>query len=76
MTPESTKKLLRDLRAGNPVKIGPQNHRKNSEGPLGRTSLKSPPPTYTVQDFTKAKKDWEEKRAAAAAAAAAAKQKK
>jgi NADH-quinone oxidoreductase subunit E len=75
LTPESTRKLLQDLRAGKPVKIGPQNHRKNSEGPLGRTSLKTPPPNYTVRDFGQAQKDWEAKKAAAAAAAAA-KQKK
>jgi len=70
LTPESMKKLLHDLRDGKPVKIGPQNHRKNSEGPLGRSSLKTSPPNYTVRDFDQAQKDWEAKKAAAAAAAA------
>ena len=30
LTPETTVKLLDDLKAGNPVKIGPQNGRINS----------------------------------------------
>jgi len=43
LTPETTRKLLDDLKAGNPVKIGPQNGRINSLGPMGRTSLTEPP---------------------------------
>jgi NADH dehydrogenase (ubiquinone) flavoprotein 2 len=70
LTPESTKKLLRDLREGKPVKVGPQTERRNSEGPLGRTSLKGKVDNYDVRDFDKVKKDWEEKKAAAAQAAA------
>jgi len=42
LTPETTVKLLDDLKAGNPVKIGPQNGRINSLGPMGRTSLTEP----------------------------------
>eukprot|EP00308_Calcidiscus_leptoporus_P005644 CAMPEP_0119404010 /NCGR_PEP_ID=MMETSP1334-20130426/143676_1 /TAXON_ID=127549 /ORGANISM="Calcidiscus leptoporus, Strain RCC1130" /LENGTH=276 /DNA_ID=CAMNT_0007427967 /DNA_START=18 /DNA_END=848 /DNA_ORIENTATION=+ len=43
LTPESTIKLLDNLRDGKEVKIGPQNGLKNSEGPMGRTSLTGPP---------------------------------
>jgi len=39
LTPATTVKLLDDLKAGRPVKIGPQNARIHSEGPMGRTSL-------------------------------------
>jgi len=39
LTPATTVKLLDDLKAGRPVKIGPQNERIHSEGPMGRTSL-------------------------------------
>ena len=39
LTPATTVKLLDDLKAGRPVKIGPQNDRIHSEGPMGRTSL-------------------------------------
>ena len=42
LTPQTTTKLLDDLKAGNPVTIGPQNGLRNSEGPLGRTSLTGP----------------------------------
>jgi len=43
LTPGNTVQLLDDLKAGNPVKIGPQNGLTNSEGPMGRTSLTEPP---------------------------------
>jgi len=43
LTTESTVQLLDNLKAGNPVKIGPQNGLTNSEGPMGRTSLIEPP---------------------------------
>lgn len=43
LTPETTIKLLDNLRDGKQVTVGPQNGRKNSEGPMGRTSLTSPP---------------------------------
>jgi len=44
LTPETTIKLLDDLAAGNEVVVGPQNGRKHSLGPMGRTSLTEPPP--------------------------------
>lgn len=43
LTPENTVKLLDDLTAGQPVVVGPQNGRKHSLGPMGRTSLTEPP---------------------------------
>ena len=47
LTPETTVKLLDDLKAGREVIVGPQNGRKNSLGPMGRTSLTEPPsPPY------------------------------
>jgi len=39
LTEESTVKLLDDLKAGRPTKIGPQTARLNSVGPMGATSL-------------------------------------
>lgn len=73
LTSENVVKLLDDLKAGNSVKVGPQNHRKNSEGPHGRTSLQD---VESIQekgqlfdrDFTKAKEDWQKAKDAAAAA--------
>jgi len=44
LTPETTVKLLDDLKEGREVIVGPQNGRKNSLGPMGRTSLTDPPP--------------------------------
>jgi len=44
LTPETTVALLDNLRDGNEVTIGPQNGRKHSLGPMGRTSLIEPPP--------------------------------
>jgi len=85
LTPTNVVQLLENLKKGEKVKLGPQNHRKNSEGPLGRTSLKNMSGEMKVdRDFAKAKKDWldqkenerleaEKKKAAAAAAAAQAK---
>lgn len=52
LTPQSVVKLLDDLKAGNPVKIGPQNARVHSLGPLGRTSLKSPPKGPYCRDLS------------------------
>jgi len=43
LTPETTVKLLDNLAAGKPVVVGPQNGRKHSLGPMGRTSLTEPP---------------------------------
>lgn len=52
LTPESTVKLLDDLKAGRPVKIGPQNDRIHSEGPMGRTSLIGPASGPQCRDLT------------------------
>ncbi len=51
LTPETTVKLLDDLKAGNPVKIGPQNGLRNSEGPMGRTSLTGTPSGPQCRDL-------------------------
>lgn len=68
--------LIEQFRAGQEVKRGPQNHRKNSEGPLGRTSLKDVEWVNGKQhkvdrDFKKAKEDWEKAKAEEAAKAQA-----
>lgn len=88
LTPENIVELLEKLKKGEPVKKGPQTHRKNCEGPQGRTSLKElgDGERKFERDFEKAKKEWldqkekerieAEKKKAAAAAAAAAAQKK
>jgi len=52
LTPQSIVKLLDDLKAGNPVKIGPQNARINSLGPLGRTSLTGTPSGPYCRDLS------------------------
>merc|ERR1712070_825150 len=51
LTPENTVTLLDDLKEGRPVKIGPQNGRKNSLGPIGRTSLMGEPSGPQCRDF-------------------------
>ena len=51
LTPETTVKLLDDLKAGNPVTIGPQNGLRNSEGPMGRTSLTGTPSGPQCRDL-------------------------
>jgi len=43
LTPENTVTLLDKLAAGTEVTVGPQNGRKHSLGPMGRTSLIEPP---------------------------------
>ena len=43
LTPENTITLLDNLRDGKEVTIGPQNGRKHSLGPMGRTSLVGEP---------------------------------
>jgi hypothetical protein len=43
LTPQNVVQLLDDLKAGKPVKIGPQIERINSLGKQWRTSLKGPP---------------------------------
>lgn len=75
LTPETTKKLLDDLRAGRSVKVGPQNGQVSCEGIQGQTTLKDAGRlTNVCRDFTAlkeelAKKAEEAKKQAAAAAA-------
>ena len=71
LTPETTIKMLEDLRNGKELKVGPQNHRKNSEGPLGRTSLLDikqlqEDVKFYDRDFAKAKEEWQKAKEAAA----------
>ena len=51
MTPETTVELLRKWKAGEEPKVGPQNGRINSLGPLGRTSLETIPETLHTRDY-------------------------
>jgi len=53
LTPENVIPLLDNLKAGKPVKIGPQNDRVHSLGPQGRTSLTSPPAGPYCRDLSK-----------------------
>ena len=73
LTPENTIKLIEDLRAGNPVKKGPQNSRVNAEGIEGRTTLQKEFNTEfkTSRDFAKAKEDWQKQKEAEKAEAEA-----
>lgn len=75
LTEESVAKLVDDLRNGKAVLPGPQNGRRNSEGPLGRSSLKEnlQAEVRYDRDFAGAKADWERAREEAALAAKAAK---
>lgn len=63
LTPENVIPLLDALKAGT-AQVGPQNGRKNSEGPLGRTSLTEDSimkdEVRHTRDFAKAKQEWEE----------------
>ena len=43
LTPETTVTLLDNLKEGKEVVVGPQNGRKHSLGPMGRTSLVGEP---------------------------------
>lgn len=47
LTPETTIKVLDDLRAGKEVKAGPQSDRHSSEPAKGRTALMAEP--YSTQ---------------------------
>ena len=66
LTPETTVALLEKWKAGEEPAVGPQNGRKNSIGPMGRTSLETIPTAPHDRDFEGAKKAWEEAKAAAA----------
>jgi len=75
LTPETTVKLLDDLRAGKPVKVGPQNGQVSCEGIMGRTTLKNPDaikPVVRDLDALKAAHEKAKQEAAAKAAADAA----
>jgi NADH dehydrogenase (ubiquinone) flavoprotein 2 len=68
--------LIEKFKSGSEVKLGPQNHRNNSEGPLGRTSLKDlewvvEKEHHITRDFSKAKSDWEKAKEEAAKVAQA-----
>ena len=39
LTPETARKLVQDIKAGNPLKPGPQTVRRGCEGPAGKTTL-------------------------------------
>jgi len=54
LTPENTVALLDKLAAGEEVVLGPQNGRKHSLGPMGRTSLLEPPPGPYCRDLPQA----------------------
>lgn len=74
LSPESINNIMNDWRQGKEPKKGPQISRNFSEGPQGRTSLKSEFSSTPInRDFALAKKEWEEAKARDAAAAAAAK---
>jgi NADH dehydrogenase (ubiquinone) flavoprotein 2 len=66
LTPESTIKLLEDLRSGRKVHVGPQNGQKDCEGPQGQTSLKEPDkldPQAAFRDLGKLKIELDKKAA-------------
>jgi len=71
LTPENTVELLDNLRDGKEAPVGPQNHRINSEGPMGRTTLvketfnPEDESNLITRDFAAAKAEWEAKKAAA-----------
>jgi len=73
LTPENTKKLLDDLKAGNKVKVGPQNDQYSCEGLQGQTTLKEADKMDHMKPFRDLDKLKEQHQKAAEAAAAAAK---
>jgi len=62
--------LIENFRSCKDVKVGPQNHRKNSEGPIGRTSLQDEhwlnQEHRLKRDFGSAKAEWEKAKEEAA----------
>ena len=75
LTEQNTIELIEKLRRGEEVKKGPQNHRKNSEGPNGRTTLiqteqNKDSKTEFSRDLAKAKQDWQKAKEEAEKAAA------
>ena len=59
LTPETTRALLEKWSRGEEPEVGPQNGRKNSIGPMGRTSLEEIPHTLHSRDFAQIKQDYE-----------------
>jgi len=43
LTPQTTEKVLQEFADGKTPKMGPQNHRRAAEGPMGKTTLLEPP---------------------------------
>lgn len=66
LDPESTLELMKKWKAGEEPKVGPQNGRINSNGPMGRTSLETIPHINFDRDFDSIKKEYEAKKAAEA----------
>jgi hypothetical protein len=66
LTPETTVELLKTWKAGGEPKVGPQNGRINSLGPMGRTSLETIPHDAHDRDFEAIKAEYEAKKAEAA----------
>ena len=59
LTPENTALLIDRMKEGEGFNPGPQNpDRKNSEGPLGRTSLTNVKHVFHDRDFAKDYEDW------------------
>jgi NADH dehydrogenase (ubiquinone) flavoprotein 2 len=75
LTPENVSLLIDKMKEGTGFEPGPQiKERKNSEGPMGRTTLAlDMEHVFHDRDFPAEKEKWETAKAAAAAAAAAAK---
>ena len=64
MTPEIMKSMIGKWKKGEQIHPGPQNgKRKNSEGPLGRTTLKDLTRKSIDRDFQKDLKAWEAEKA-------------
>ena len=61
LTPKNLVNVIEKFRNNEYISPGPQiPERKNSEGPLGRTSLKQFEPLIINRDFAQAKVEWEE----------------
>lgn len=74
LTEKNVIEMVENLRSGIEVKKGPQNHRKYSEGPLGKTSLNDFDKLIGKEyihdrNFGKAKEDWVKAKEAAEKAA-------
>ena len=71
LTPETTVELLKTWERGEEPKVGPQNGRINSLGPMGRTSLENIPLDAAAQhsrDWSGELKKYNDAKEAAAAA--------